>query len=515
MDKQQEECDVLVIGGGINGVGIANDAAGRGLKVLLCEQNDLASATSSASSKLIHGGLRYLEHCEFALVRSALQEREILLQNAPHIISPLRFILPHQSHLRPAWLIRLGLFLYDHLSKRKNFNGSRYIKFDQDSPLANEITAGFEYSDAWVDDARLVVLNAMAARQKGAQIFTQTRCIEARRITDKNGWQVKLQSNSKTNLVTTVKCKTIVNAAGPWVESLFTGVFPLNAPSHIRLVKGSHIVVPKIHDDPQAYILQNADKRIVFVIPYLKNYSLIGTTDIDFQGDPANVSIESAESEYLVNVCNTYFKHKIHVSDIVHSYSGVRPLVDGQNKHAQSASRGYSLFLQNIGSQNIGSQNIDQDHQNVAPLLSVYGGKITTYRKLAQKAVDKLKPYLSAAVAASQTLHENLPGGDFSCKQQLTAELNRRYDWLPKPLIERFVSSYGTLSFKILNGKLSISDLGLQFSDYFYQAEVDYLIAHEWAKTLDDILWRRTKLGLQITHIEKQKLADYIRSKDI
>jgi glycine/D-amino acid oxidase-like deaminating enzyme len=332
--------DLMVIGGGVNGTGIAMDAAGRGLSVVLCEMNDLASATSSNSSKLIHGGLRYLEHYEFRLVKEALAERESLLRNAPHIMWPLRFRLPHRPHLRPAWMIRIGLFLYDHLAKRELLPGSNGIRFGADSPLVSDIAKGFEYSDGWVDDARLVVLCAMAARQSGADIKTRTRCVRAER---QDGlWLVTLQEVD-TGRQQRYRCRALVNAAGPWASKLFDEAMTLEAPKQIRLVKGSHIIVPKLHDEPEAYILQNEDNRIVFVIPYEDNFSLIGTTDVDYQGNPSEARISDEEVEYLCAVVNAHFKRKINAADVVWTYSGVRPLMDDEHGQAQKASRDYSL----------------------------------------------------------------------------------------------------------------------------------------------------------------------------
>lgn len=482
------QVDLVVIGGGVNGTGIANDAAGRGLSVLLCEQTDLAAATSSNSSKLIHGGLRYLEHYEFRLVREALAEREVLLKNAPHIMWPLTFRLPHQAHLRPVWMIRIGLFLYDHLAKREKLHGSRKIRFTADSPLESSIKVGFEYADGWVDDARLVVLNAMAAKTRGAQIHTHTRCIKATR--QNTHWQVTLR-NERNGEEFTVQSKAIVNAAGPWVSQLFDDTFTEASPQHIRLVKGSHIVVPRLHDQPHAYILQNADKRIVFVIPYEEKFSLIGTTDVEFTGDPRAVAISKDEITYLLAITNQYFKHKITAAEVLHSYSGVRPLLDDESDSAQSVTRDYKLEV--------------STERNSLPLVSVFGGKITTYRKLAEAAVDKLQPFF-ASLGPRWTTNQYLPGGDFDTIDQLSTQLKQDYPWLTRDLCQRYARTYGMLSHRFLQHKTQLSDLGTAFSTDLWQAEVDYLIAEEWASTADDILWRRTKLGLtttceQITHL--------------
>lgn len=493
--------DLLVIGGGINGVGIANDAASRGLKVLLCEKNDLASATSSASSKLIHGGLRYLEHNEFSLVKKALAEREILLNKAPHIVWPLRFILPHNHTQRPIWLIRLGLFLYDHLTKRNCLPGSKLVHFNpSNSPLINSIHRGFEYSDAWVDDARLVVLNAMAAKNNGALILTHTQCETARPT--QTGWQLEL-TDLKQNQTLNINAKCVVNAAGPWVESLFSKVFSTPSPRQIRLVQGSHIVVPKIHHEHKAYILQNDDKRIVFVIPYETDFSLIGTTDLEYQGDPGSVKITQSEIHYLLNAVNAYFKRQLSVKDIVHCYAGVRPLVnaDPSNENtdknkAQFVTRDYKLDVQVIEDKSV--------------LLSVFGGKITTYRKLAQVAVDKIAEYFPEA-GQSNTETQVLPGGDFNQQAELLAELKQTYPWLPCKMLQRMVRSYGTLTYQIIQTNTSLADLGICFAKHqLYQAEVDYLIHYEWATTPEDILWRRSKLGLTLSAPAQRKLADYL-----
>lgn len=486
------QVDLVVIGGGVNGTGIANDAAGRGLSVLLCEQADLAAATSSNSSKLIHGGLRYLEHYEFRLVREALAEREVLLKNAPHIMWPLTFRLPHQAHLRPVWMIRLGLFFYDHLAKRKKLHGSRKVHFNEDSPLESAITVGFEYADGWVDDARLVVLNAMAAKEHGAMIHTHTRCIKAERQAAL--WQVTLR-NERTGEQFDVQSKAIVNAAGPWVSQLFTDTFSEASPQHIRLVKGSHIVVPRLHEQPHAYILQNADKRIVFVIPYEDKFSLIGTTDVEYTGDPRTVAISQQEIAYLLAISNQYFKHKITAADIVHSYSGVRPLLDDESAAAQSVTRDYKLELSAVN--------------NRLPLISVFGGKITTYRKLAEAVVDKLQPYFPAQ-GPSSTASQCLPGGDFTDISELKTQLQQQYPWLTAELCQRFARTYGSYSKKILQGKTQLSELGIRFTDSLWQAEVDYLVAEEWATTADDILWRRTKLGLTTKPAEVTQLAHYL-----
>jgi len=487
--------DVIVIGGGINGCGIANDAAGRGLHVLLCEQGDLACSTSSNSSKLIHGGLRYLEHYEFKMVKDALAEREVLINNAHHIIWPLRFILPHRPHLRPRWMIQAGLFLYDYLSKRNTLKKSCGVSFDSNSPLVDDMKKGFEYSDGWVDDARLVVLNAVSARQHGASIRTQNRCVKA--IREKDHWVVDLL-DTQTQAVASVKCKMLVNAAGPWVADLFAHIIHAKAPQNVRLIKGSHIVVPKLHDQPQAYILQNEDQRIVFVIPYEDDFSLIGTTDIEVKQDPAEVSISDAEIDYLIDITNKHFKHKITRNDIVHTYSGVRPLLDDESASAQAITRDYTLEIDTT--------------ENKAPLLSVFGGKITTYRKLAEAATDKISNFFKHMKPA-WTKTTALPGGDFSSKAQLTSLLQKQHPWLEHTLVTRYVRSYGTLCYQFLSTCTDVNDMGVHFGAGLYECEVRYLIDQEWALSVEDILWRRTKLGLRLNTTEQEKLAQFIAAQ--
>ncbi len=468
------------------------DAAGRGLRVLLCEMNDLASATSSRSSKLIHGGLRYLEHYEFRLVRQALAEREALLANAPHIMWPMRFRLPHQPHLRPGWVIRAGLFLYDHLARRERLSGSRAITFTADDPLKPEITRGFEYSDGWVDDARLVVLTARKAEQLGARILTRTRCVRAERGADQ--WQVTLL-DTRTGDSRVVRAKALVNAAGPWVSSLFDSTLSQKAPRLIRMVKGSHIVVPRLNRDNEAYILQNKDERIVFVIPYEDDFSLIGTTDVDYTGNPAEAVISPEETQYLLDIVNHYFRHQLTPDDVAWSYSGVRPLMDEEEESAQKASRGYAF-------------EIDAPDGR-SPLLSVFGGKLTTYRKLAETATDHLCEYFPQA-RRPWTRHGVLPGGDFDSQPQLKDALLQRYPWLPERLAARLVRSYGTDSYHLLGDSRSLDDLGEHFLGNLYEREVRYLVSHEWAITADDILWRRTKQGLYASPLQVEALENWL-----
>ncbi|MDN4545790.1 glycerol-3-phosphate dehydrogenase [Pseudomonas sp. C32] len=487
-----EVYDIAVIGGGINGVGIAADAAGRGLSVFLCEKDDLASHTSSASSKLIHGGLRYLEHYEFRLVREALAEREVLLAKAPHIVKQMRFVLPHRPHLRPAWMIRAGLFLYDNLGKREQLQGSKSLKFGPDSALKSEITKGFEYSDCWVDDARLVVLNAMAAREKGAHVHTQTRCVSARRV--KGLWHLHLERADGS--LFSIRAKALVNAAGPWVAKFIRDDLKMESPYGIRLIQGSHLIVPKLYEGEHAHILQNEDQRIVFTIPYLNHFTLIGTTDREYTGDPAKVAITDGETDYLLNVVNAHFKKQIGRDDILHSYSGVRPLCNDESDNPSAVTRDYTLALSGAGEE--------------APLLSVFGGKLTTYRKLAESALAQLAPYFKH-IQPSWTASATLPGGeDMTTPQALSSRIRDQFDWVPSEIARRWATTYGSRTWRMLEGVESLRDLGEHIGSGLYTREVDYLCSEEWATTAHDILWRRSKLGLFTTAEEQEKLKDYL-----
>ncbi|MDU9415581.1 glycerol-3-phosphate dehydrogenase [Pseudomonas sp. zfem005] len=490
-----EVYDLAVVGGGINGVGIAADAAGRGLSVFLCEKDDLAQHTSSASSKLIHGGLRYLEHYEFRLVREALAEREVLLAKAPHIVRPMRFVLPHRPHLRPAWMIRAGLFLYDHLGKREKLPGSRGLKFGAGSPLKADIARGFEYSDCWVDDARLVVLNAMAARENGAHIHTRTRCVSARR--SKGLLHIHLERADGTLL--SIRARALVNAAGPWVAKFIKDDLKQKSPYGIRLIQGSHIIVPRLHDGEHAYILQNEDRRIVFAIPYLERFTLIGTTDREYQGDPAKVAISAEETAYLLDVVNRHFKQQISEKDILRTYSGVRPLCDDESDDPSAVTRDYTLSL--------------EAHPGEAPLLSVFGGKLTTYRKLAESALAQLAPFFPNA-KPSWTASQPLPGGEqMSSQAELAEALCARFGWLPDSLARRWAGTYGSRTWKMLEGVQNLTDLGDHLGGGLYSREVDYLCREEWATGLDDVLWRRTKLGLFMTPGQQERLAQYLLNR--
>lgn len=487
--------DIAVIGGGINGVGIAADAAGRGLSVFLCEKDDLASHTSSASSKLIHGGLRYLEHKEFRLVREALAEREVLLAKAPHIIRPMRFIMPHRPHLRPAWLIRTGLFFYDHLGKREKLLGSNNVYFKDDSPLNSAITRGFEYSDCAVDDSRLVVLNAMHAREKGADIVTRTRCLSAQRVEDY--WVVELE-NAQGSFK--IKAKALVNAAGPWVAQFIKQDLQLKSPYGIRLIQGSHIVVPKLYDGDKAFIMQNDDRRIVFAIPYLDQYTMIGTTDREYQGDPSKVQITQAETDYLLEVSNAHFKKQLTQADIIWTFAGVRPLCDDESDNPSAITRDYTLAL-------------SQETHDQAPLLSVFGGKLTTYRKLAESAMHQLNPFFPE-MKESWTASEALPGGEnMASAEQLANEIRAQITDVSESLAKRWATSYGSRVWNILGESVSIDQLGLSFGHGLFAKEVDYLCRFEWVTNSEDILWRRSKLGLVFAQNEIDRLDAYLSNK--
>lgn len=491
-----EVYDLAVVGGGINGAGIAADAAGRGLSVFLCEQHDLASHTSSASSKLIHGGLRYLEHYEFRLVREALAEREVLLAKAPHIVHPLRFVLPHRPHLRPAWMIRAGLFLYDHLGKREKLPASRGLRLGIDSPLKSEITRGFEYSDCWVDDARLVVLNAMAAREHGAHVHPRTRCVSARR--SKGLWHLHLERRDGS--LYSIRARALVNAAGPWVDRFLRDELRQKPPYGIRLIQGSHLVVPRLYDGEHAYILQNEDRRIVFAIPYLRQFTLIGTTDREYQGDPAKVSISEEETDYLLNVANAHFKRQLSRQDILRSFSGVRPLCDDESDDPSAVTRDYTLALDNTPGE--------------APLLSVFGGKLTTYRKLAEAALAQLAPHFAGVMKASWTASAPLPGGEaMSSVEDLAIQLMERLRQLDPALARRWANTYGSRIWTLLDGAHNLSELGEHLGAGLYAREVEYLVREEWAREADDILWRRTKLGLFLNARQRERLEQFLSSE--
>lgn len=491
--------DVLVIGGGINGVGIARDAAGRGLRTGLAEMNDLASATSSWSTKLIHGGLRYLEHYEFKLVRESLIEREILLNAAPHLIEPLRFVLPHHKGLRPAWLLRLGLFLYDHIGGRRLLPATTKINLTKSplgAPLKPEFKTGFEYSDCSADDARLVVVNAVDAAVRGADIRLRTRFKAAHR---ENGlWHVVLEHDGTEQHVTT---KTLVNAAGPWVTQLFDTIDNTNPAKGLRLVKGSHIITRRLFNHDRAYIFQHTDGRIIFAIPYRSDLTLVGTTDEPYIGNPADARISDTEITYLCDLVSQYFKTPVTPSDVVSTYSGVRPLFDDLTKDAASkVTRDYAFDL--------------QDDNGLAPLLSVYGGKLTTYRKLALDALSALAPYLPE-MAKPWTKEAPLPGGEMGFKGMaaFSREMRGRYPFLRDVARERLIKAYGTRMTKLLGSAQSLADLGTHFGAGLYEAELRYLYDHEWAKSAADALTRRSKLYLKLTKAEQGAVEAWFKAQ--
>jgi len=481
--------DLAIIGGGINGCGVAREAAGRGWSVYLCEANDLASATSAASTKLVHGGLRYLEHRAFRLVREALREREVLWGIAPHIIWPLRFVLPYHKGLRPAWKLRLGLALYDNLGGRRRLPGTRLVKLRRDpagQPLKSDYTLGFEYSDCWVEDARLVVLNAMDAAERGAVIAPRTRCIGAERNAE--GWTLHLQ-HMRTGDRQVIRARALVNAAGPWVGDVLHKLVRANTAAKLRMVKGSHIVVRKLYPGGQCYVFQNEDRRIVFVIPYERDFTLIGTTDLDYEGDPADVSASTEEIAYLCRSASAYLRVPVTPAQLVWTYSGVRPLFDDGAPAAQAATRDYVLELDLAAGQ--------------GALLSVFGGKITTYRRLAQAVLDRLEPHLPPAVRLQPgwTGSAPLPGGDFPVGgfDVILAGLQARYPFIAPDTLHRLVRAYGTLASDMLGDADSPAALGTIFGGDLSEREVRYLVRAEWAVTAADILWRRSKLGLRMT----------------
>ncbi len=483
------EFDLAIIGGGVNGCGIARDAAGRGLSVFLCEMNDLASGTSSWSTKLVHGGLRYLEYYEFRLVREALIEREVLWNIAPHIIHPLRFVLPHHAGLRPAWLLRLGLFLYDHLGGRKLLPPTRSLDLRTDvtgKPLApGRYSKGFEYSDCAVDDARLVVLNARDAAERGAEIRTRTRAIGAQQRDGR--WQLTVE-DTVSGVRGTISAGVLINAAGPWVHEFLAGTVGVSARANVRLVQGSHIVVPRLYDHDRAYILQNADGRIVFTIPYQDDYTLIGTTDRDYDGDPAAAKATQEEIDYLCSSVSEYLAKPVKPSDVVWTYSGVRPLYDDGASEAKAATRDYVFEL--------------DAQEGAAPVLSVFGGKITTYRKLSEEALDRVASFLpNTETKRGWTGRVALPGGEFDVQglDELIASLQSRYPFLSKTHATRLARAYGTRAAKLLGDASSSADLGEDFGATLTEAEVRYLMVQEWARTADDVIWRRSKLGLRLS----------------
>ena len=474
--------DLVVIGGGINGAGIARDAAGRGWSVLLCEQADLGGGTSSASTKLIHGGLRYLEHWKFRLVREALLERETIWRIAPHIVWPLRFVLPHSKGQRPAWMLRAGLFLYDHIGGRRLLPKARTIHLRHDpagAPLKPHFDLAFEYSDCWVEDSRMVVLNARDAADRGAEIRTRTRVLSA--VRDGDAWAVSLPGG-------TVRARALVNAAGPWVGDVLANVMRADVPATVRLVQGSHVVVPRLYAHDRCYIFQNADGRIFFAIPYETDFTLIGTTDRDYEGDPAAVRATADEVGYICAAASEYFVRPITPDQVVWAYSGVRPLYDDGANAAQEATRDYVLKL--------------DAPAGAAPALSVFGGKITTYRRLAEAALARLAPHLPASggMAEGWTADYTLPGGDFPQTgfEAEMARLTAAAPFLPAALARRLVRAYGTRALTVVGGAQTLSGMGRDYGAGLTEAELDYLRREEWAVTAEDIIWRRSKLGLRL-----------------
>ncbi|MFP5397617.1 MAG: glycerol-3-phosphate dehydrogenase [Gammaproteobacteria bacterium] len=505
-DAPPERCDVLVVGGGINGAGIARDLAGRGWRVCLAERDDLASHTSSASTKLIHGGLRYLEHYEFALVRKALAEREVLLRSAPHIMWPLQFVLPHDAAMRPAWMIRAGLFLYDHLARREVLPGSRGVDLrthPAGAALQPRFTRGFVYADGWVDDARLVVLAALDARERGAAVLTRCECVAAQRGTD--GWTATLRDASRREH--RVHARALVNAAGPWAEAFLRSVArpaagEALATRHLRLVKGSHVVVPRCFEHDHAYIFQNPDGRIIFAIPYEGDYTLIGTTDVEIEGDPAAARIDADETAYLCAQASRYLRRPVQPQQVVWSYSGVRPLLDDASGDPSAVTRDYLL---------------ETGAEGGAPLLTVWGGKITTFRKLAEDAATELGRLLGDT-RRPWTEGAFLPGGDLSAFigapqrpdtdfERFVAAVLQRRPWLPPSLARRLCRAYGSRIGRVLGDAATLSDLGAELAPGLHEAELAYLQREEWARDADDVLWRRSKLGLRCDPAQRERVA--------
>ena len=474
--------DLFIIGGGINGCGIAADAALRGLKVILCEQADLASYTSSYSSKLIHGGLRYLEYYEFTLVRKALHERELLLKLAPHLIHPLPTLLPHNQHCRPSWMIRLGLVLYDVLAGKHSMPRTQFLRLtSKNTSLQKIYQKGYLYYDGQVDDSRLVVSNALQAKLHGANIHTQAKVLKAERKA--NLWHIQVQHDDGTKAE--YQSKVLVNASGPFVNQVIKEVCQDETAHHIRLVQGSHIIIkkPKRFFEENAYILQLADQRIIFVIPYLEDFLLIGTTDVDYQGDPAKAEMSETERDYLIQHVNEYFNWQITAQDLVHHFAGVRPLLADEHANAAKVTRDYKFEV--------------HDQAGQTPIVHIFGGKITTYRKLAQEVVDQLKPYFPNLPATS-TASIPLPGGDIENFSAFLRQVYQDFPALPQNMLRRQARAYGTRIYQLLKNIKNIEAMGEHFGATLYQRELDFLKKEEWAKNIEDILWRRTKIGLSL-----------------
>ena len=495
--------DVFVVGGGINGAGIARDAVGRGYRVGLAEMNDLASGTSSWSTKLIHGGLRYLEHYEFRLVREALKEREVLWGMAPHIIRPLRFVLPHHKGLRPAWVLRLGLFMYDHIGGRRALPATKTLDLRTDPagrPLNGDYDKGFEYSDCWVEDTRLVILNARDAADRGADVMVRTKVENARR--EENRWRIALLDR-ETGERREVTARMLVNAAGPWVDRVL-GSTGYNGPRNVRLVQGSHIVVPKLYEHDRAYIFQNADGRIFFAIPYERDFTLVGTTDRDYDADPADVAISDEEIDYIVEGANGYFAKPVRREDVVWDYSGVRPLFDDGASEAQEATRDYVLKLNGRG-----GEGGDQ-----APLLNVFGGKLTTYRRLAESALELIGRGVGAR-GKPWTRGATLPGGDFPMTgyEAQWETLRAAHPFLREDEAMRLTRLYGTVAAQFLAGTTGEADMGERFGDSLTEVEVRHLMLREWAREPADVLWRRCKAGLRTDEADEARLAAFMAAE--
>ena len=486
--------DLLIVGGGINGAGIARDAAGRGLSVLLVEKDDLAAATSAWSSKLIHGGLRYLEQYEFRLVREALQEREVLLHLAPHIIRPLLFVLPHDASMRPTWMIRAGLWLYDHLGGKITLPGSKAVSFPHmefSAGLKGDIRSGFVYSDCRVDDARLTLINAISAREKGATILTRTRFEGAKRV--EGEWEVTLVDGS--GVTRKVRAHALVNAAGPWVMDVLDHVEGDAIEGKVRLVKGSHIIVPKVHSQRHAYILQNPDKRVVFVIPYENQYSLIGTTDVPVSSIESAARITEAETDYLLAAANRFLAKKLTREDVVSSYAGVRPLYDDGSSNPSEVTRDYVLKVDDDGGK--------------TPLVSLFGGKITTYRRLAEEVLGKLAPYFPG-LKGSWTGTEVLPGGNVAHFNSFRDEMQKQYSKMGRELVEGVVRRHGNRASLVLGDATRLEELGRHFGAGLTEREVEYMRAEEFAQTAEDVLWRRSKCGLHMTEAERNGVLEFM-----
>ncbi len=497
MAATNAETDLLVIGGGINGAGIARDAAGRGLSVTLVEKGDLASATSSWSSKLIHGGLRYLEQYEFRLVREALQEREVMLRLAPHIIRPLLFVLPYDAAMRPVWMIRIGLWIYDHLGGTITLPRSRAVSFPHmefSAGLNPSIRTGFVYSDCRVDDARLTVLNAVSAREKGATILTRTRFERARRVD--GAWRVSIRPEGGE--ARTIRAKALMNAAGPWVADVLDTIEGERIKDRVRLVKGSHIIVPKVHSLGHALILQNTDKRVVFVIPYQNDFSLIGTTDVAVDSVEQAARISPEEVDYLITAANRFLARPINAQQIVSTYAGVRPLHDDGSANPSEVTRDYTLKM-------------DLEHGKV-PLLTLFGGKITTYRKLAEEALEHLEPHFPR-MGRPWTDKEVLPGGDVGHFNAFRDAMHARYPGLGRDLVEAVVRRHGSRTPDIFGDAKDRAALGRDFGGNLTEREAQYLIANEWAATAEDILWRRTKSGLHMTAEQRDAFEGWMRER--